>query len=192
MSLAELLRSRFLRGVVVGVGLTLLGVGLGLGWLWSRAVAPECAELRREDLSIDEMVAIKRRVDDYRRDPSTPLELSGREASFLVREHLRLQAWLGVQGDEVAVDLRIPERQRCYNVSFHGQVEVVDGVAHVVPSSLVVGRLDLTWWAGGSSYEIRSGQVGEEAAADLLEHVTSMRVVQGRIALEVDDPEILK
>ena len=192
MKIGELLRSRFLRGVAVGVGITLLAAVVGVGWVRSRALSSECADLRREDLSIDEMIAIKRRVDDYRRDPSRPLELSGREASFLVREHLRMQAWLGVSGDQIELDLRIPTRERCYDVAFLGTLEVVDGVAHLVPTSFVVGRLDLSWWAGGSAYEIGSGQVSEPGAARLLAHVTSLKVAQGRIAIEVDDPEILK
>jgi hypothetical protein len=192
MGLSDLARSRFVRGVVVGVAISVMvGVGVVLT-LRSMALSPECADLRREDLTLDEMIAIKRRVDGYRRDPSGALVLSGREASFIVREHLRVQAWLGVNGDEIEVDLRIPQAQRCYDVTFHGQVEVADGVVRVVPTVIRVGRLDLTWWAGGTPYEIRSEQVSEEAAADLLGHVVSLQVDEGTIAVRLDDPEILK
>lgn len=195
--LAELVRgvrdARFLRGVVVGVCLTLLPlVGLS-AWTWSAAVSEACAELPREDLSIDEMVSIKQRVDAYRRDPSRPLELSGREASFLVREHLGVRGWLTIEGDEVRMELRLPSGGRCYDVSFRGAVDARSaGAVGVVPSSLVVGRLDLSWWAAGRRIEILPAQVEGEAAAALVGHLTALQVQDGRIALEVDDPETLK
>src|SRR5687767_5439710 len=122
-----LLRSRFLRGVVVGVASTLLVLIAMAGYGWSRARSSECAELPREDLSLREMAQLRRRMDVYKRDPVSTLILSGREASFLVREEFRLQAWLGIEGAQVHLEARVPEHGRCWNLAFQGRVEVERG-----------------------------------------------------------------
>lgn len=172
--------------------LALLAGGIATSWLWSRALSRECATLEREDLSLEEMVAIKRRVDAYRRDLEGSLELSGREASFLVREYLRVPGWLAVEADALHLELRIPDGQECYNVSFEGRVGVLDGVAAVEPERLVIGQLDLTRLLRGRSIELRGRQLGSASVAALLDHTTSLQIHEDTIELRVDDPEALR
>ncbi|HHO53766.1 MAG TPA: hypothetical protein ENK18_23560 [Deltaproteobacteria bacterium] len=169
-----------------------LGGSLGVSWLWSRALSRECAALEREELSLEEMGAIKRRINAYRRDLDGALELSGREASFLAREHLRVPGWLGVEADVIHLELRIPDGRACYNVSFRGRLGVLDGVARLEPDHLVIGRLDLTRLLRGRSIELRGPQVGSISVASLLDHTTSLRIHGGLIELKVDDPEALR
>lgn len=182
---------RFLRGVLAGVVLTLLaGVGLTL-WIWSRVGPAACDELPREDLSLREMAQLRRRMDTYKGDPHTPLSLSGREASFLVREQFELPAWLAIDGTEVHLEARLPEDSgRCWNVGFLGRVEVEEGVAHVVPTSFTVGRLDLGWFVRGHRFAVPSAVVSAPGpeAAEILEHLVSMQIADGTMFVRVDDP----
>ena len=182
---------RFLRGVLVGVVLTLLAVS-GLGALaWSRARSAGCDALPREDLSLREMAQLRRRMDAYKGDPDLPLTLSGREASFLVREQFELPAWLAIEGAQVHLEARLPEEGgRCWNVGFRGRVEVEEGVAHVVPTSFTVGQLDLGWLVRGRRFAVPDAVLAAPGpeAAELAEHVVSMQIADGTMFVKVDDP----
>lgn len=182
---------RFLRGVLVGVALTLLA-GLGLGGLvWSRARSAGCDTLPREDLSLREMGQLRRRMDAYKGDPDLPLTLSGREASFLVREQFELPAWLAIEGTQVHLEARLPEEGgRCWNVGFRGRVEVEEGVAHVVPTSFTVGELDLGWFVRGRRFEVPDALLASSGpgAAELARHLVSMQIADGTMFVRVDDP----
>jgi hypothetical protein len=182
---------RFLAGVAVGVLGTLAALlALAVG-LRSLAISEECATLPRELLTVDEMVALRQRVDDYVADPSAPIAFSGREASFVVREILGVPAWVDAEGSDVSAQFRVPSGTRCYDVSFRGTFDVKDGVAHVVPSSLVVGRLDLSPLAAGRPYAFAPARVDSEPARDLLGHVVRLWVSDGIVKFHVDDPSAL-
>jgi hypothetical protein len=187
-----LLRSRFLRGVAVGVLLTLLTLAGGGLYLWSLALSDECEELQRADLSIDELVAIKRRVDAYRRDPSSTLHLTGREASFLLREQWRYPVFVSLEGEQMRVQATIPDDRGCYNVHFQGHVSVDDGVAAVRATHLDVGELDLTGWIAERSFEVQPADLSGPHASFLLDQMTLLEVADGQVAVQVEDPKALK
>lgn len=189
---ARALHSRLLRGIAVGLVLTVVVLVAAAAWLWSLALSDECEELQRADLSIDELVAIKRRVDDYRRDPTAPLHLSGREASFLLREQWRYPVFVSLGDDRVRVQATVPDDRGCYNVHFEGRVSVQQGVAAVRASSLVVGRLDLTPWIDGRSFEVRPADLSGPHASFLLEQMILLQVEGDEVAVRVEDPKALK
>jgi hypothetical protein len=76
-------------------------------------------------------------------------------------------------------------------VSFTGSFDVTDGVAHVGPSALVVGRLDLSSLVAGRRIALEPAHVQPAPARDLLGHVVSLWVADGRVNLHVDDPMVL-
>ncbi len=184
--------SRFLRGVAVGVGATLVTLSVGAAYAWSLAVSGSCGDLERADLSIDELVAVKRRVDAYRRDPSTALHLSGREASFVLREQWRYPVFVALHGDELELNAQVESASGCYDIGFRGQVTVDAGVAQIVPSALRVGDLDLSRWAAGHGFQLRPTHLSTGHASALLGQMTHLHIADGEVALRVEDPGALK
>lgn len=161
--------------------------------LWFLARSEACAELPREDLSLQEMGQLRRALDRYKSDPTIPITLTPRQASFLLREEFKLMAWLTVAGDQVRLEARLPEDDgTCWNVEFRGHVVVEDGVAHLVPSDVSVGRLGLGWVLRGRQLDLRPEQVREPKAAELLSHLTRVRVEDGWFRVEVDDPRWIR
>jgi hypothetical protein len=163
--------------------------------LVQKAVAPECAELPREDLSLREMAQLRRRLDAYKHHPESPLVLTAREASFLVREQFEILAWIGIEGTEVHLETRLPEVAglgdgRCLNVAFRGSMGVHEREARVVPTSLRLGSLDLSWLVQGREMAVPGSIVGVPGpgAAELFAHVVSMEIAEGSVVVRVDDP----
>ena len=191
MGVVAPLWGRFFAGVAVGVLGTLASLLAMLVGLRSLAISDECATLPREELTVDEMVALRLRVDAYTADPSEPLAFSARETSFVVREVLGVPAWVDASGSDVTAEFRIPSGPRCYDVSFTGTFDVKDGVAHLVPSRLVVGRLNVSPLAAGRQIALEPSHVESDRARDLLGHVVALWVADGRVNLRVDDPQAL-
>ena len=99
---------------------------------------------------LDEMANLRRRVVAYKNDPTDPLVVTGREASFLLREEFGLLVWLTTSGDAVTSEARVTKAGRCWNVSFEGTIAVADGRATVVPAELEVGDSPLGGWSAGT------------------------------------------
>ncbi|MEZ4235208.1 MAG: hypothetical protein R3F59_03400 [Myxococcota bacterium] len=194
--------TRFLRGVLVGSLATVLLAAAGLGWAWHLARSSDCAALPREDLSLREMGQLRRRLDAYKRsERPSPLILSGREASFLLREEFGLPAWLAVEGSEVSVQAQVGEEGRCWDLGFTGQVELEHSVARLRPSGVRIGRLDLSWLVRGRSFDVPVQSLPAEPPApaddggrqpialrDLADHLLTMQVADGSVFVRVDDP----
>lgn len=136
------------------------------------------------------MGQLRRRMDRYKRSSRpSPLILSGREASFLLREQLGLPAWLAVEGSELRLEARIGEQGRCWSVGFRGRVELEQRNARIRPSVLTVGRLELGWLVGGRTFELpvdtlASAGGGQEIAS----HLLTMQVADDSVFLRIDDP----
>jgi hypothetical protein len=177
--------------LALAAGLLLVAGGLA-AWAWSLATASECADLPREDLTLYEMGQLRRTLDRYKSDPSSPMSLTPRQASFLVREQFELEAWLTVAGDQVLLEARQPTDRGCWNVAFRGRINVRDGVAHVLPTDLSIGRLGLGWIASLRSWEVRPNDLADARAADLLSHLTAASVSGGWFYVEVDDPRWIR
>jgi hypothetical protein len=177
----------------VGVGvLALLAVGtLVSSWVWSMALQEACRPLERVDLSIDEMVDLKLKVDDSERQGSSELVLTGPEASFVLREYLSLPVYLEVHGDEVLLHAAVERDDQCYNIDYRGRVAVEEGVATVEPAALQVGDLDLGPWVSDSVTV--DPEWLEGGARELLEeHVEHLRIEAGLVHLKVDDVRALR
>lgn len=171
---------------------------VGLGALLAAASAllaafdADCAPLPREDLSLAEMGQLRRRVDRYKSDPSTPLTLTAREGSFLLREEFDLPVWLTVAHDELALEARVPQLGRCWNVSYVGDLVIRDGVATIRPRTLSLGHLSLTGLVSGATWDVYPGQMPLPRAAELLQHTTSAVLLSDGLQVRVDDPAWLR
>ncbi|MCB9689187.1 MAG: hypothetical protein H6738_03365 [Alphaproteobacteria bacterium] len=165
----------------------------GVGWAWSRATSPTCDEIPREDLTLREMGTLRRLIEVYKRDPSQPLTLSARQASFLLREEFELTAWFTTsEAGGLSGQLTIPREDGCWNLSFDGTVEVDDGVATVVPQEIEVGDLSLGWLVGGHAWRLGPARMPQPKAEELLGHLASVRVDGGQILVKVDDPSWIR
>jgi hypothetical protein len=170
----------------------LVGVVLAAGAAGVQAFDPECRELPREELSLAEMGHVRRLVDRYKSEPGTPLSLTARQASFLLREEFELPVWVSVDGDETSFEVRIPQGDRCWNISFAGNVTVRDAVATLTPTSMTIGHLAVTRFVAGSSWDVVPLQLRLPRAVELLQHLRSVQVVDDRVEVVVDDPGWLR
>lgn len=170
------------------VGLAVVGASCGAAIVFRLASAPECAELPREDLTLREMGSLRRAVETYKHDPSVPLTLDSRQASFLLREEFELLAWFSTDDGHLSGEARLPREGRCWNVAFQGEVAVDEGRATVTPDDLRIGDLPLGWLVRGRTFEFGPERVTEEKAAVLLGHLASLRVDGDRVVVKVDDP----
>lgn len=169
----------------------LAGVG---GWAWLQAGTP-CEDLPREDLSLGEMAALHRRVEAYKQSTEgAALQLSAREASFLVREQLDLPAWLAIRGTDLAVEARVTRSGRCWNVGFQGSVQFEGGTPFIATDDLRVGRLDLGWAVRGWRFGLPRSWLatGDAQVDDLVNHLVSVEVTDGQLAVQLDDPEAIR
>jgi len=191
VSVASLSRRPWVRAVGVGV-LVLLGVGtLGSSWVWSQALQDDCQTLQRVDLSIEEMVDLKLKVDESERAGSSELVLSAEEASFVLREHLRLPVYFALEGDDVVFQAAVKRDEQCYNLDYRGGLAIEQGVTTVEPRHLMVGDLDLGTWVG-DSVSLEPDWIGGEAQQLLEEHVEHVRIEKGQVIVKVDDVRALR
>ncbi len=164
-------------------------------WIYRLALSPECAEVQKVDLSMDEIIALKRRRERYQRNPlpDAHLELTGSELSFLLRNKAyAFKIYLELFDNEVTVRGSLPREQGgCYNLAFHGRMTVVQGVARMHPNSLVIGEADLTswanWYTGDEGILLFSKDMPDPRSADLLANITSMRIEAGMAIVQVRD-----
>lgn len=178
-------------GALLGTFVT-LSLG-GLGWAWALATSAECAEIPREDLTLREMGVLRRLIEGYKRDPTEPLALTARQASFLLREEFELTAWFATGDDgELTGELTVPRDGGCWNVSFRGTVEVDDALARVVPSELRVGDLPLGWLVAGHTWRLGPERMPHDKARELLGHLASVRVDGEQLLVRVDDPSWIR
>jgi len=184
-------RSRFLRGLGVGVLVTLAMLTLASSYVWSLALSDACQELERVDLSIEEMVALKKKVDDAVREGSNVVILTGPETSFVLREFLRLPVFIEVGEGQVGLQAAWPRDEQCYNVAFRGELAIVDGVAFLHPQTLMVGELDLSWWLG-DTIEVSPMALTDDDTVALLDHLQRVEVDGEHVRVEVDDLQALR
>jgi hypothetical protein len=125
----------------------------------------------------------------YQRDSSENalLALTAAELSYLVGDREELRILTRFVDDQVVARMAVPEGQDCYNITFAGEVRVDDGVAHVVPSHLVVGTLDLGWAVRGMTLTIEPDDVEDDQIRHLLTNTRTMRVAGGRMKVALEE-----
>jgi len=179
-------RSRFLRGLGVGVLLTLGLLTLVSSYVWSLALSEECDRLERVDLSLEQMVDLKKKVDASRRAGSNEVVLSGPETSFVLREFVHLPVFVQVEGGQVGVKAAVPRDDQCYNIDFRGELAIEGALATVRPSHLMVGELDLSWWLGEEVQVTPTDWVDAETV-EMLAHLQRVQIDGDTVRIQLDD-----
>ena len=185
-------RVRLVQWVGGGAMMALGGCALLASGMWYAAGPARCAEIPQAEMSLNEILTIKDRVTAYERDNSGSLTLSAKEASFILADNLKYPLWLEADGDQLSATLAVPERDRCWNIAFTGAVSVDSGVAQVQASSLQVGALDLSAVAAGRSMSVRKRDIKGRHARRLLGQTRKLRVSDGQLVVELDDPSSLR
>ena len=167
---------------------------LGASYVYLIAGPARCEVLQPTDLTMDQLLQVKRKVTDYEANPSGEIHLDGNEASFILADNLKYPVKIAVAGEQMEADLliRAEGQERCYSVAFTGSIEVDNGRATVIPSRLMVGALDLSWLARGQTFKIDRDLVGIGAAGDMLEQTERLRVEDGQLHVNLEDPRRLR
>lgn len=199
-TVTERLRALFARSIQarfgrIGLGALCLLLGVGssgaAGGVWAMRPAP-CMELRQAQFTLDELIETKDKVLAYEEEPEGELVLSGKEASFVLADNLKFPVWIETRSDELFVQAAIPDHDLCFNVEFLGRVEVEAGLAHVVPTAVKVGSLDVSPLVAGTARDIMPGDIDSADASRLLSQTMRLRVVDDRIHVVVEDPRSLR
>jgi len=173
-----------------GGGFVLLA-GVSLAYTWSLATSG-CEELRRSDLSLHDMVMIKRQIDKAEKEPATPIQLNGEEATFLLADNLRLPVYIDAADDELHAHVVLEQEARCFDIRFQGRVEVDKGVASVMPSRLKLGSLDLSSVLGDRVWTLPDWLLGDPEVAAVLDNTDRRRVAGGTIEVQMEDVTSLR
>ena len=185
---------------VLGVGAVIgVGVGVAIGWraaMERSFLSTRCRVLERVDLEVDEIVALKDRWKAYVRSEhdDAALELTPREATFLLRGESKVGVWLDGHDETLDVLMTVPSGKGCYNVEFTGQVTVAKGLAVMDVERLEVGGRDLSDLAGlggalgGSKQAVSPEDIEDPDVAAALSNIDSLQVHQGRLHIRFIDP----
>ena len=175
---------------VAGAGVVVLS-GVSAAYTWSLATSG-CDELRRSDLSLHDMVMIKRQIDKAEKEPTTAIQLNGEEATFLLADNLRLPVYIDAADDELLAHVVLEQKERCIDIRFQGRVEVDQGVASVMPSRLKLGSLDLSSVLGDRMWTLPDWLVGDHEVAAVLDNTDRLRVEGDTIEVQMEDVTSLR
>lgn len=176
----------------IPLGVVACVVGLASIWgSWAvEAVGPSpCMELQQAEFpTIEELIGTKDKVLAYVREPVGELSLSGKEASFVLADNLQYPVWIETRNDELFVQMALPDDERCYNIEFLGRVSVEGGLAHVVPSAVRAGQLDLSPFVRGRALDVTPSDITGPKARQLLTQTRKLRVEDDAVLVTLDDP----
>jgi hypothetical protein len=188
----ELRRILGTRAARWGLGLAgLLAVaGLGVtGWVLSEARSSECAIAQHDPLSMDELIDVKKRFTAYKRNPEAGLTLTGAELSMLLEDRADVPVYVDVQGTSLHAEVAVPASDnQCYPIRFSGTLEVDQGVAAVIPDSLVIGSVDLSSLASGVRMELMPEHMPTAKSALFLQQTAAASVDGGQMKVELTAP----
>ncbi|MBN2800838.1 MAG: hypothetical protein JXX28_17005 [Deltaproteobacteria bacterium] len=166
----------------------LVGFGMYANHLWNAAQLGRCPAVRSSDLPMQDLIALKRRIESYQRDPDEDamVSLSPLEMSFLLQDTSDYQLYLDIRDEEVSAEVFRQVEGGCVTVVFDGSLTVVDGVLHLQPRTLRIGEADLTAFAV-MGLRISASHLRDPEMGRLLSNVARMRIRDGQIQLAFRD-----
>lgn len=181
-------------GLVIGVV-----IGVGLGWraaMSQSLVSRSCESLPDVDLTVPEIVALKKRWQAYVRssDPDATVAVTPREATFLLRAESDLGVFLSAAGERLDARITVPANPGCYNVHFAGGVQVNEGLAVLDVDALRIGATDLSGLTGlsgvlaGSKQAVGPDDIADPRLGELLRNVDRLAVRDGELHVRFADP----
>jgi hypothetical protein len=185
-------RSRIARLLSVLVLVVIVGSAIWLSSLYAGALSPECETWPRIEMPIEEVIALKRRLEAYQQDedPSATLVLTGDEVTALLREEMDYGIRLVLLGDRIEATVVVPAEGGCYNVHYTGRLRVEERVAKLEPEVLTVGTTDLSDWMRGGLYEVDAEMLEDRVdpyVIRALENTERIEVVDGQMRLRLYD-----
>jgi len=176
-----LARSWVVRGVAIGLAVAFVGLALYGNALYRRALADECVPLPPIDLTMDELIAVRKRVQAYQVDPApeAALVLGAAEIGAVYGDGESLTFRILMLGDRARIDLTLPTEGGCWNVVYAGQVSVDKGLMTLIPDELKVGDTDLGPFVRHRRLTLRSEQVPDDTLSKLLGNTSTMWVEDG-------------
>ena len=184
-------RNRLGLVAVAGLLVGAIGVAVYARGLLQQMRSPTCEAWAPVDLSIDELIQLKRRKEAYQNsaDPTAALSVDGPQATALLRETVAFDVRLLVVDDLVDATLVARwDEDDCYNVHYVGHLEVRDGVAFATPENLFIGEIDWSGWVHGWRFEIGPDRVRDPAVAKALTNTEKLKVDGGQITFRLYDP----
>ncbi len=181
----------------VSIALTLIVTGtvfLGISAIFLLAGPSRCRAYAPIDMSMDRLHVLNKKTTEYEANPNGEIHLDGDEASFILADGLKFPVKLDVEGEQMAASLSIldSDQERCYNVHFAGSVAVDHGKATVIPSRLWVGALNLSWLTSGQTFYVDRSVIGDGAASDILQQTESLKIENGQLHIDLEDPRRLR
>lgn len=184
--------SRGAKGLAAMVVIALIGTGMYVNAIWGKAQVAACPPYGRTDITMGELIAVKKRMDAYQRDgdPAATLWMSATELGFLLQDYSTFAVHLDVHGEVVSAVLfrEIPEG--CSLVRFEGTLEVDDGILFLKPSYFQIGEADLSLFTR-FGLRVRARQLRDPTMGRILANMERMRVHEGNFELSFYDRWVL-
>lgn len=182
-----------LRRVVYGaVGLT-LGVGLAAAVLVGLARSGSCEVHRHEPLSVDKLIAVRKRFDAYRDNPDEGIVVDDQELAMLIEDAADVPLYLHLDGEWVGGSIAFPAfGGGCWAVAFHGLLTVDDGRATFTPDALSVGALDLSLIFAGRPWVLQPEQMPSKRVAWFLQHTRHAEVHADQMEVDLMAPSTFR
>lgn len=187
----------FLQGrLVLGGGVLLVVFGMAAALLGNdmaqRAAADSCDDWPIVDLTMREVIDIKQRGKQYKRDPDPEASMSmfAEEVTFLLRDLLDFQVWLHLDRESFLLHMTWPRADVCYNIDATGTVSALDGVAEVHIDELTVGDLVLTPVLGDRTYVVTPERLedwGQPAIGRKLRQTTKLWIESSQVHFRLAD-----
>ncbi|TVQ91311.1 MAG: hypothetical protein EA397_09620 [Deltaproteobacteria bacterium] len=179
------------------------GVGMGVGLGWRAAVqrtllSARCEPIERVELSIDDIVALKRRWKRFLRASAQELahfDVSPAELAFLLSGESSADIALQATGDRLVARAAVPMASGCYNIYFQGGFRIDEGVAILEVERLVIGDTDISDLGalggalGGSRQVVAPEDLQDEDLAGRLRNIQRLRIEEGRVRVRFVDTE---
>ena len=171
-------------------GLVPLGaIGLVLVWLLQQAQAGDCTVSVHPELSIDELIAVKKRFMAYREHPDDGMQLTGSELAMLLEDQAGTPVFLEIEGEAFRAEAALAKQaDRCWPVRVSGRFRIDDSKVFVVPETLEIGAVDFTRMVEGVPVELLPEHMPNARSANLLQKTRAAAVVDGRLTVQLRDP----
>lgn len=184
-----MLRTPAAKKVALASAVPLLGLGLVLGWLFQQVHTGDCTVSRHPELSIDELIAVKRRFMDYRKQPEQGMELTGSELAMLLEDQTGSPVFLEIEGEAFRAEAALGrDADKCWPLKVSGRFRIADSKVFVVPDSLKLGAVDLTSMVRGTPVELLPEHMPNARSANLLQKTRAAAVVDGHLTVQLRDP----
>ncbi len=179
-------------GARIGLAVAALfasAAAMGSAYVYTQARSAECQIATHDPLSMDQLIDVKKRFKNYKRNPDSGITLTGNEISMLLEDRADVPVYVDVRGQHLHAQVAVPSSDhKCWPIDFEGDLSIEGGVAYVTPSRLTVGSVDLSGIASGMRMELLPEHMPTAKAALFLEQTRTAVVDGGEMRVELTAP----